>query len=458
MKKNFIKNFVFFIILPSFLIIFSSCATNSNAGSQARVSGTKIQAAAQTLEQDQFYIINRDSFTERKLSNGIPVIIKKSFNQKNCVVRLVFDRTPTFSGLKNSGVEQVTLELLKAGTKTYSPLYISSLEYTDATKFSGRVHCDYLEFEMNTVREKAPDMASLLAQMLKAPLLNEEDFKEILAFKKAELQKSDEGKNLLEKIYRDLNSIDSYYDIPFMTEESQIKYSDVVSCHRELVNASRIKILASGNFTDEDIAALIDSLNKNFSDIKSAKFSKKNTALKKFPMDELKKLRAASDEENRNAAIGVFTIPDIADDQYLSYGLMSLYLDDMLYSQLKEKYSCAGDAGSGIVRAKPAFGTICIYDISQKKDVKPLVKDYIVQNMQTEQINKKLEQYKRIYTSVIQSCEFSASKSVEQMTLSLVYSGDAKSYISKPFKISKLTAEDVKAAFDSTVAEGICWY
>ncbi len=71
-----------FLILSYFSAIFSllflcGCTSTSQVSSY---SGTRIKPISySSLDEEPFYAHNHDSFVEKKLSNGIPVIIK---NQK----------------------------------------------------------------------------------------------------------------------------------------------------------------------------------------------------------------------------------------------------------------------------------------------------------------------------------------------------------------------------------------
>ena len=70
---------------------------------------------------------------------------------------------------------------------------------------------------------------------------------------------------------------------------------------------------------------------------------------------------------------------------------------------------------------------------------------------------KKLDSYKRIYTSFVMNSEIKAEKTLDQMASSLVYCGDAKEYLKRPYKISKITAAQVREVFDKYVNGKICW-
>ena len=136
------KNISRLKISLSFLSIFiaAACTSTNNFNLHGTAVKSKIYSS---VEEEPFFSQNCNSFFEEKLSNNIPVVIKKSKYQKNCSLALLIESDEIPDKEKKSGIEEITLELMKLGTLEYSNLYISSLEYTDLTKFTSSVHSDF---------------------------------------------------------------------------------------------------------------------------------------------------------------------------------------------------------------------------------------------------------------------------------------------------------------------------
>ena len=417
-----------------FSIVLIGCASVR----QNESGGVRVKTLTySTIDEEPFYVQNADCFVEKKLSNGIPVVVKKSKNQKDCGVRLVIDTVPVQNPRKKAGLESITFEMMKKGTEKYSPLYISSLEYTDSTKFISKVHQDYIEYGIISQKENLSSVLDVFTQVYRKPLMTEDSFNEIYAEAKQHVSP------VLSNLYNTLNSIDPYFTSTAVTDQSDITYKDTLNYHQGMLNSSRIKIIASGNFSDEEVTDLVNSLEVHFSSIKKASYTSKNPSKQKLMADGI-----LSDSMSVNKSpfcyIGFSPVPYPLSNEYLTFGILSLYLDDSLYSLLKEKYGYASDAGCGVILCKSCIALISIYDAPQKKKIDLACLNELVDELTEIEIEKKLEYYKRIYTSFVMNSESSAEKTLDQMASSLIFTGSASEYIKRPFAISKITAGQIR--------------
>ncbi|WP_318676878.1 M16 family metallopeptidase [Treponema sp.] len=442
-KKN--KIVLILSLLFSEVLFFNCASTNGISG------GTRIKTQNyDSLDEEPFYSQNAETFFEKKLSNGIPVIIKKSKNQNSCAVRLVIDSVPLSDSFNKSGLEKITLELMRKGTSKYSELYISSMEYTDSTVFTTKVHQDYLEYGISSQKDRLDTVVEIFAQTFKNPLMDEAEFNEITD------QLRNSASPLLTQVYKILNSQDKYFSPCYLTEQASVSYKDVLDYQKGLLNAARITIIASGNFSDEDVENLYKVLENNFSSLKKFNYRKKQPSKKLVQYGE--KFTFVEKKAYQNiSALGFADIPFPLGDSYISYALLSLYLDDLIYSHVKEKHSAAQDAGTGVLLSKLNIGIISIYDISSVDKATSNLNEMLENSLTEDFIEKKLDSYKRIYTSFVMNSEIKAEKTLDQMASSLVYCGDAKEYLKRPYKISKITAAQVREVFDKYLNGKICW-
>ena len=454
------KNISRLKISLSFLSIFiaAACTSTNNFDLHGTAVKSKIYSS---VEEEPFFSQNCNSFFEEKLSNNIPVVIKKSKYQKNCSLALLIESDEIPDKEKKSGIEEITLELMKLGTLEYSNLYISSLEYTDLTKFTSSVHSDFLQYGIVFPKEKISAIIPVFAQTYKKPLLSLEDFEEIVRQKKNNFSDSDKTEQIkvIQKIYEVLNGTYGCFVPCFYTENSLITYKDVVNCHARLLNAGRIKIVASGNFNDDEVQLLFKYLNEKFGNLKTYAFTKKMTAEKKIATSDFEsaKFNFIEPDLKQDYLFGVYSIPKPLSINYYNYALCSLFLDDMLYNYAKETNNFAEDAGTGTLTGWNNVGIISFYNVKILNKLNEGIQDFILSNLKIETIKKKLDFYKRIYISSVMSSELSSSETVRQMALSLFYSGEAKKYIERPFIIQHITAEDVERSFAEIMSAGIVW-
>lgn len=449
-KKNHI--IVFISVILSTFILFSCVSTDKDSSSSGIKKTSRIKNISySSMEEEPFYSQNQDSFIEKKLSNGIPVIIKKSRYQSDCGLRLVIDTVPLSKPVEQSGLELITLNLMKKGTAKYSSLYISNLEYTDSTKFTVKVHPDYLEYGIISQNDSLISMIDVLAATYKFPSLDLDEFEKLSD------KENCQNYFALDSVYENLLMQDLYFAPQYLSAKSRVLYKDAVQYFKELQNASRIKIIASGNFSSEDVQNLTQALEKNFSSLKSFSYKRKIPAKKDITFSNNSSVTTINSNKE-NYVTGLYFIPYPLSDDYLSYGILSLYLDDLISDFIRSKNLSAQDGGTGVLTSSVNIGLVSVYDADNS--------DYLIQNLNQfldssltdEYIHKKLESYKRIYTSFVMSSELNCEKTLNQMALSLVYCQDAKAYIQRPYKISKISPGEIRNQFDSCINGKVYWF
>ena len=454
MKFKFIKkiSFLIFLLTP---VLFCACKSSP-------AQGTKIKTDFITsLDQEPFYIQTKHSFEEKKLSNGIPLIIKTSPSQKDCTVNLVIDAEALKDPERKAGIEQITLNLIKLGSASYSSHYISSLEYTDSAYFNCAAHRDYLEFGFSAMPEGLENIIKVFGDVFKTPLMDTEEFSRLKEEALSEREKclDDSRERLLESLYNRLKAKDSYFTDNSYSAASDISYQDVLSYQKSLLNARKIKIVASGNFKAQDVEKLYSELNAQFGSLKARDYKKRVPSIKTVDLNPSESPVIVSGDGLKNQSLaGVYHVPPVCSAEYIKYSLMSLYIDDILYSDLKEKNKYALDAGTGLITGVIPLGVLMIYDLKTQNDLISYTAELTQKAFDSDAFEKKLDSYKRIYISIVMSSELSSAKTCSQMAMSLVYSGDASDYIKRPYRIRTVTAEDVKKAFNDSIGGSILWF
>lgn len=454
-KYNF---FLCFVIFLCFLALFSSCSSVPSE------KATRIKPIYySSLDNEPFFVQNENLFIKRHLSNGIPVVIKKSINQKDCSINLVINSLENEISQTKSGIAEVTLDLLKCGTQKYNSNYIQSLSYAESINIKSFVHNDYYEYRFVCPKEKINSYINVFSESFKTPLLSSSDFEKIIELKIKDLTENINEKALLELIYNYLNKDGSYINYPFYSTKSKINFKDVVNFHNSLLNANRIMIFVSGNFSDTDIPILYETLNQNFGKIKSKAIQKKQATNNSLDFNKISAINFSIEEnsltinssKNKKNILGLYNIPLYCSSEYINYAIASLLIDDLFYKELKS--NAIQDIGTGNILGNPNIGVISIYGATLDFDYKNLL-ERLLNKMSIEYINSNLGSIKDVYTSFIMSTELSSEKTVNQMTRSFIYNSDATNYIRFPFYINRATCDQVKMAIDNSIKKGIAWF
>lgn len=438
MTKKIIKNFIFISSFFSFLILFFSCkSSNHNDFDYVKLSSYKAEP---------YFQFNSDNFFERKLSNGIPIIIKKSKYQKDAALSIVISSDNTVNNISKSGIEKVTFELIKKASKTYSENYLSSMEFASSSRIKYKIHNDFYEYFLVSQKKDFFDSVPVLTDTFLHPLLNLLDFENILTAEKNENSTMSNNYTSLENLYSFLNKQDSYFSYPFFNEFSNFNLKNIVNFHKSLVNSNRIAIFCSGNFTDLEITELYKIIDDSLGKITQKKFEKKVAVKTKIDFSKFYSLE--SEQKNKSNFLIPFNIPVYGSKEFFTYGLLSIMLDDLLLEFVKDNHDIIEDAGLGIIRGKINIGLISVIN-GQKAQLSSEIKDYILASLTDEYILKEMEKYKRIYNSVFISSEKSAEKIINNMALSYIYNNDSKDFIKYPFYIRSIELDDIKKIISS---------
>ncbi|MBP5402841.1 MAG: insulinase family protein [Treponema sp.] len=458
MNLNIGEKIVFSAIFL-FLISFTGCKTSDVSGS------TKIKTDfIESLEDEPFYKLNQFSFIEKKLSNGIQLVIKKSQNQKDCSLRLVIDSEALSDPKTKSGIEGVTLDLILRGSAEYTDLYVSSLKYTDSAVFMSRVHSDYLELGFTCLASSFENITSVFAKIFKTPLMDTDDFSEIVKEKQIALKDTKTaGERLLDAACAELSSYDRYFFQTDFSADTKLTYQDVVSYQKGLLNARKLRILISGNFTDQEAEHLYTILNAEFGKIPAGSYKKKVPSKNAVDFNSFsEKIKKIPGEEGEKpCALAFYNIPQIAGQDYVKYTLLSMYIDEVLQKELREKQNFVSSAGCGIRAGTVPLGVISIYNIQSEKEgaknVNQTVNDAIKNSVISEELSKKLDYYKRVYSAIVMSSELSSSKTCDQMAVCSVYCSDAKEYIKRPYYIRRATEQELLSQYNRISESGMFW-
>ena len=311
-----------FFALP---LIFS-CGTASNASRGANST---------------FYESNIGDFSEEKLDNGIPVVLKRNSGSQVAVVRLVFDGGVPLVPFQKSGLEEITLDLMLHGSERYSFQKIQRLEYEMMFSMASAPYRDFSTISMNCIYRDFNDVLDVFADSVLNPLFLEKEFRKEITLQSDSLHSA---LNSPEGVLSDSLSKVAFVGHPYRSavsvnrdSDGRITLEDVKAQHGRLLNADRMKIVAVGNFSDGDRKEILERLNMHFGKVACAGFSRPE-----IPEIDISGARRVTVAECVQAGEigyieGIFPCPNRDSPDYVPYVLASMFIDDSLFKTVREK-------------------------------------------------------------------------------------------------------------------------
>ena len=232
-----------------------------------------------------------------------------------------------------------------------------------------------------------------------------------------------------------------------ITEESypNISLARVKNLHDELLNALRMKIVIVGNFSDDLITDFTTELDSAFGFLPKQAFS-----LPKIPHVEVKNKNAilvANEQAGDTGYItGIFEYPSRDSEDCIPLAVALMYLDDLLFSQVREKAGACYSIYTGVLGGKELLGALTVYKATEKQNLRQLIYDTIL-SFDEATLEKKLNQYKNRYISTIFSSSQTASGVTSALISSIEYFGSETAYLKRVELIENLTAKQVIAAY-----------
>lgn len=429
-----------FVVLVIAALLLVSCASNSGA-----------PAAKKNLS---YYESNIGDFSTTTLSNGIPVVFKKNNAGKIYVVRMIIDGGVSFVPAKKSGLEDATLEMVQYGSEKYPYTEIQRLKFEQSFSITSDAGYDYATYSFRCIEKYLDGVMDIFADSFLHPLFNEEDFAKLKAEYAEDIQRSHtEPSSLLALTMRkEAFKGHPYESNPSVTKESfdNITLDAVKSHYKTLLNAKRLKIVVIGELSDVVQKKIEEKLESAFGAIPATDFVRPEIpelSVKGATVHE--KLEQAGDS---GYAFGYYRCPDRASAEYIPFVIASMYIEEALFSQVREQLGAVYSAGNGIMGGSKLFGVLSVYRASKPENLEQYMYDAVDSFPDEKGIQEKLNQYKNKYITALFSSAQDSNGVAGNVVSSWQNYGDPTRYLHRTEEVQEVTAEQVLAAYQTYFA------
>ncbi len=440
-----------FAPLAAFLIFgtaFFSCASNKRP----------------KPKDDFFYEENISQFKESALSNGIPVAIKNIPFEKNIELRLVFSGGASACPKGKSGMELLVFDLLGESNPDIKER-LARGQYFSISACQN----DFSYYGFSAAASDFFKSLQFFKDSILSPKYSHDDYlKKEAAAASASLSRSENPRfEILDEIQKKVWSDSPYRDGIYYKPTSRVSEYDIEKHLSALLNASRISIVAAGNFSYKEKsdkkskgkkksdANLFEARSQKLLEELESAFGGISREPWTFPAIPSPAIKGESRQELRSEFAGgdyhwalCFACPSRGDEDYEAFALSTLALDSLLSRELVERQKAAFYCGTAVLNGKQSLALIVASGKKEGRDIEEMVKGALKSFPQESELQGLLDIYKNIYVSRVIGASQNAGASLEQMISSIYYQGDAKAFLNKPKKIRAVTAQDMRGAFE----------
>lgn len=457
---------LFFTIQISILILFTvlifGCETTSN-----------LQNKNNDLNESVFYQNYKKNTINKKLSNGIKVVINNNPNAKINTMSFYFETGASSLENNKSGLANLTLEMMTDESKHFSyqnktkllDSKLATLDYTATSLFSS--------ITLTSLTKYFSQVFPILKDAILYPDFS--GFEIEISGKKFELENiSNKDLTLLTELSNnDLKTKTNFLGKNNLTLESinNISKEDLENFYQSLFTKDSIYILCSGNF---DTKQLLKELENSFGKIKLTENKNQNKFNYQFESSfvEFKK-----NENNLiDYAISYINLPDATDDLFTSSYLAILFYSDLLYNIVREQNGSCYSTSAYINLCNKPFFTTLGYRISNKEkffegitQAKEILKNKKTITSKLEDSDKddefiyipvedKLENYKNRLITTLYSNTATSKGKVFLMQQGLALGASTDFMFQLENKIQQATKESLYEAIDLIMSNNEQWY
>lgn len=387
-------------------------------------------------------------FTEKKLTNGIPVYFKQNKGSKIVVFRFIFEGGTGALDDTLGGLEDLTLDMMLRGSEEYPYEQIKQLQYEKSFSFSSSVGKDYSTVGFTCIQRDLIDVITIFGSCLMNPSLSEEDFKQKMKETSVQIARtaSDPSGALSLALTKTAFAGHPYSTTRSVTAATYPNMNlDLVRTHyQELMNALRIKIVVVGNFSTDLIADFVTELETNFKSLSKKQFTEPKIPKIPFGVGNVK---VANEQAGDSGYIaGFFPCPERTSADYVPFAILTMYLDDLFFSEVREKAGAVYSMNTGVIGGRELLGVISLYKASEKKNLKKTIMEAF-KNFNATDLDREIDQYKNKYISSLYSPAQTASGVAASVVSGVEYFEDPASYLKRIDTVKETTIKQVIDAY-----------
>lgn len=356
-RKNSIKNHFAMVaaLLLLFSITFYSCSTTKTVSEQ-------ITNASETSSNEQISTTQMDEYA---LSNGIPVYVKENHSNHLVSLYIVVKGGKVFYPPEESGMEMALMRMMKSGSEKYPYETLQSVLYKTHADFFGFAQTEGSGLGIECIDYYLDQMLPILADGFLNPAYGQNEFDTMKKEYAQRIQSTltDPMSLIFYTASKELYKNHPYQTSSSVTEESfdNITVENLKKAHTQILDASRISIVVTGNISGKKITKKLNSL---FGDIPVLEQTKQAPQIPQISVAGEGIVLSRPAAQGSGFMIECFPAPPVDSDDYIPAVLAANLYSDVLYQVVREEHGACYTPSSQIISSKAPFGVNLLYRVS----------------------------------------------------------------------------------------------
>ena len=429
-------------------------------------------AFTETINLPPFIRDNLPGFSTSRLSNGIPVYVKRTTANRVRNLSLVILGGSLTAEPREAGWSKTALATMARASSSYP--YKTVVDLLDATSssISSSAQFEYSTFSLNVLDKYFDRLFPVWADMIIAPSFAKSDFEQVQSEVILAIQSKDEnpwaitGRVMNETFFAG----HPYATVPDGTEATvQAATSQAMkSWYAANISADRVFIVAVGDFEPE---ALTSSLNATLGTLPDRKLGPVGLA-PSFASKKPGGLITEENDQSRGVAYlrGDFPAPASREPAYMAVNIAMKLFSDLLFSVVRDKYGAVYTPSSAIRSFGANYGSISMYKTTKAESIKSYIDEAASifasgrcvsvdpsrpgEESAFMKISDALDTYKRLYSNEYFAAIRTNAAVAGLMIRSVVASDDPADWLYDVQRIAEVTPDQVSAAFSAYVLGG----
>jgi zinc protease len=414
------------------------------------------------------------SFSAFTLSNGLPVIVKRSSANRVVHISLVLRGGSAASSPEKAGIEALALKTMARGSAKYSYKDIQALLDETSSGLWSASGYDCSTYSLTTLDKYFARLFPIWADTIVEPSFVEGDFEEELGQARLALQ-SDE-QDPWAKTGLEMNKIlfagHPYAASPAGTEESlaSAKLADAKAWYAARVRADALFVVAVGDFDPKALRAQLETALGKIPPSGAASPPSVSPLARSGPGS----LAKVEYPQSRGMGYlrGDFAAPAPSESDYMPLSIGMKILSDLLFNVVRDKYGAVYSPGAYIHGFNANYGSVTLFKTKIPGKAKTYIDEAVALLASGKAVAIDPETSKDGYSPLSDVLEATKAQFVNELyesqatnaavagriAASVISTGDYRSYLLDTDKIRAVTAAQVQSAVDKYLLKGsIAW-
>lgn len=424
-----------------------------------------------------FAAANLPSISAFTLSNGLPVVLRRSSANRVMALSLVIRGGAAAARPETAGLESLALAAMARGSQGHPYEEIQALLDETSSSIGRSSGMDYSTYNLVTLDKYVSRLLPVWADTLLRPAFAKKDFDQCLSEARLALQKKSQDPWATTALAA--NEVffagHPYAAAPEGTKDSlgRLDLEAVKAWYASAFSANRMFVVAVGDF---EPGALRKELEASLGAIPDRKFALPPPP-PAFPLGGGPGTLAKREfPQSKGVAYvrGDFAAPAPDAPDFMAANIGMEMLSDLLLNVVRDKYGAAYTPSSYIRDSLANYGSIVIYKTKAAGKVKSYIDEAVAEILAGRAlssdpaagegarprmgIEEALPAYKAKYANALFEGQATNAQVASRIAKAVVSSGDCRSWLLDFDRIEAVTAAGVRAALDRYLAKGkIAW-